>query len=202
MKRTRTTRDRLTGGTNDVNPQLIHSPPLAVPTAVAPLVVGMAELVINLPINRLNNRSGHSTIVEILKVFFDLPAPAGVVPQDGYTSQLMKAILSTRSLLGQSQVNVADPSIICSRGYNIRWAQGTELGSAAIAFTDPIDVDLTDGAGHGLLVAVDKLYFTGETVNQSTQGIGQIMNCKIMYRFKEVTLEEYIGIVQGQQSAS
>lgn len=203
MKRTRGTRDRLTGGTNDVNPQLIHTPALFVQPPVAPAVISNNELVLNMPINRFNNRTGHSIIIELLKIFWDINAPSGTVPLSSYTSQIARAFLSTKTLTGTTGINGVDPSIIASKGYNIRWSQGDTVEGSQSLFVDPFETDLTDGAGHGILVAVDKLYFTAETVNMGAGGGAAILfNARLMYRFKEVTLEEYIGIVQGQQTST
>lgn len=64
--------------------------------------------------------------------------------------------------------------------------------------------DLTDGAGHGVLVATDNVFLTLQTalssiIGTSVGGITGVAECAILYRFKEVGLAEYIGIVQSQQ---
>lgn len=67
-----------------------------------------------------------------------------------------------------------------------------------------IDIhDLTDGAGHGLLVATDNIWLSHAlTVNcpgiAFQTGSGQV-TCEIIYRMKKITLAEYVGIVQSQQ---
>jgi hypothetical protein len=78
------------------------------------------------------------------------------------------------------------------------------LGSATLAPTaltyykeeDPIVHDLTDGAGHGLLLATDQLYLTISSFNFTNPNY---VSCKILFRYKTVSLTEYIGIVQSQQ---
>jgi hypothetical protein len=70
---------------------------------------------------------------------------------------------------------------------------------------EAIDIhDLTDGAGHGILVATDNIWLTGQLIVAAPGGISVIASgvvfCDIFYRFKKVTLQEYIGIVQSQQS--
>ena len=60
----------------------------------------------------------------------------------------------------------------------------------------PIEFDITDGAGHGFLVATDQIYmqvFTNGATATAT------VRVKMLYRWKNVSLAEYIGIVQGQQ---
>lgn len=69
-------------------------------------------------------------------------------------------------------------------------------GSVAQDVVMPYCYDCTDGAGHGVLVATDNIYITMNT--NGWQGAANA-DFKILYRFKEVSLVEYIGIVQSQQ---
>lgn len=57
-------------------------------------------------------------------------------------------------------------------------------------------IDLTDEAGHGYLVATDTI--TLETNADQTAAVNAGF-ARIRYRWKEVSLTEYIGIVQAQQ---
>lgn len=57
-------------------------------------------------------------------------------------------------------------------------------------------MDLTDKAGHGFLVATDQIYAYIQSANLGDNVTGYM---RVQYRFKEVTLQEYIGIVQSQQ---
>lgn len=64
--------------------------------------------------------------------------------------------------------------------------------------------DLTDGAGHGVLIATDNIFLNVQVTNAAfnnvtADAISATFNCDILYRFKEVKLQEYIGIVQSQQ---
>lgn len=64
--------------------------------------------------------------------------------------------------------------------------------------------DLTDGAGHGILVATDNIYLSVQTSltaynGSSADEIIGFCFADLIYRFKEVKLQEYIGIVQSQQ---
>lgn len=56
-------------------------------------------------------------------------------------------------------------------------------------------VDLTDGDGHGLLVATDQLTFF---VCSLTTGVANRFVAKVWYKWRTVTIEEYVGIVQSQ----
>lgn len=64
--------------------------------------------------------------------------------------------------------------------------------------------DLTDGAGHGVLIATDNIYLSMTLLSASIDGGSYTSNgqarADLLYRFKDVTLTEYIGIVQSQQA--
>lgn len=62
---------------------------------------------------------------------------------------------------------------------------------------EPYHHDLTDGAGHGILIATDQIFV--QMKSQAT-GTANSAYIKLCYRWKNVGLSEYIGIVQSQQS--
>jgi len=72
---------------------------------------------------------------------------------------------------------------------------------------ESIDIhDLTDGAGHGILIATDQIFLTQQTslacltASGTADSITGFVQADLIYRFKEVKLQEYIGIVQSQQN--
>jgi len=77
-----------------------------------------------------------------------------------------------------------------------RFGSFTAGGTAWTTETEPYHDDLTDGAGHGVLVATDQIYCQ---ISSSSTGAAQTCAGKIWYRWKNVGLAEYIGIVQSQQ---
>lgn len=58
-------------------------------------------------------------------------------------------------------------------------------------------IDLTDGAGHGILIATDQIYIACSESGYSASP--NTLSYKIMYRLKTVGLTEYVGMVQSQQ---
>lgn len=71
----------------------------------------------------------------------------------------------------------------------------TSGGTGYSTWEQTREFDLTDGAGHGVLVAVEYLYhfiMTGEYTAV------QHSHLKLLYRFKAVALTEFIGMVQSQ----
>ena len=71
---------------------------------------------------------------------------------------------------------------------------------------DPQTHDLTDDAGHGVLVASDKLWFfisNRYSINNTGTGAGaSTAIIRVLYRFKSVGLTEYIGLVQSQSQVA
>lgn len=181
--------DELTGGTKDVNPQFLSG---AVTLSAANT---LTEVTLGTPIVRVGPQtSGQSIIMEILKIFVELPfltniTAASVVHQ--FTISFATAARGTGTIallsdpLVLAQVQKAVTAAFSAGGTGI-----TDIGQ------DPIVVDLTDGAGHGVLVATDNLFIQAVT---SAQGGADTFRFKILYRFKKVSLVEYIGIVQSQQ---
>lgn len=55
--------------------------------------------------------------------------------------------------------------------------------------------DYTDNAGNGVLIAVDKINFY--MYSEDIQSID--VTFKLLYRFRDVGLTEYLGILQSQQ---
>jgi len=206
MKRGR--KDQLTGGTGDVNPQEfvfpILGPALGVASAWTPIVGttfnGFAvQTVLEMPISRLPQREGRVTVIEALWAQFYLLAmemPAAASVQARYMNVTTNpAPLTDVSAAGSGP---RDPRTIADYNKLTYWA-------SAVGFTDIEayeEIDLTDNNGHGLLVASDRLY--ANFVSGSTLAAGNFNGndagvVRLGYRFKDVTLTEYIGIVQSQQ---
>jgi len=187
MKRRRTTGDTLTGGTRDVNPQFfnMHLTQLN-PNAIT-------EAAFNTPVVRIPGASGRVTIMELLKVYWMAasfsPALVALLKQSQYLS------ITSVPMGIVSLANLAEPNVIIQ--LNIEAATAfTAAGSLHDYENHLIMVDLTDGAGHGVLFAGDRIYMQGSTSNMVGN---KIFSVKLLYRFKTVSLTEYVGIVQSQQ---
>lgn len=172
----------LTGGTGDVNPQLLS----ITETQTAADTTTQAEVA--LPVPRVGTKKGRSIVIELLWVVlnwasYTLP-PNTVV---NYT-----ALLSTAS----GAITTADPRTVYSHAaqFNLSGIGGGPQDGPMHALT--FRSDFTDGAGHGVLIATDAVFFTVAT---TLSGAVNAANVKVAYRFKEVSLEEYIGIVASQQ---
>jgi len=218
--------DVLTGGTKDVNPQWMKLD-TAVPDSGSIAAGGHQEQVIQrqkqLPVNRINVQGQQKTvIIEMLKVRWSFSRVATLTGATGSGFQNeWTGFLSTKPLNGTST------DLLQNQGTVLDWVNVVDNESAQVivpittipatvnALTAPIESgpvlpivhDLTDGAGHGILVATDQMTLIVDIINTNTSPVSgntlivsdMSMLCEILYRFKEVPLTEYIGIVQSQQ---
>lgn len=175
----------LTGGTGDVSPQIFQSPILNMTAANT-----YTETSFPVPINRFPESSGRVVIMEILKIFWYLGEADANNSAAGnlLTSQIQ---LSTSS---KAAMALGDSNVFSSYEKTYRGAF-TAAGTYQTAIVEPVVMDLSDGAGHGYLVASDRFFMGMATAQFTAASFGF---CKILYRFKRVSLQEYIGIVQSQ----
>lgn len=178
--------DQLTGGTRDVNPQFM-SGTLTLSAANTNTTVTQGT-----PIVRVGPQTGGEAIImEVLKIYADMPP----VDTDaaGATARVINLFFATK---GGTPASFSDTSVFGFFQRQIRNAF-TAAGTGLLDIQDDVkELDLTDGAGHGVLIATDNIFITGETSNQTA---ASTFSWKILYRFKRVSLVEYIGIVQSQQ---
>lgn len=188
MKRSR---DRLTGGTNDVNPQWLVINSLA--TTAGDTYTSQS---VNLPVSRIGGtKSTRATVIEVLKVWFDMPSYPSNFTSIGQITQ-SQAQLSTAPL---NTIQHTNPSVFAF--HSRKWkgyvqGAGDQIGSAS-TWAEPEEQDLTDGDGHGIIIATDQIFFGVDTTGFAAS---VTFNCRILYRYKEIGLTEYIGIVQSQQN--
>lgn len=187
-KRNATGGELLTGGTGDVNPQYISG---LVTLSAANTVT---ELTLGTPIVRVGPQTGGQAIImELLKVYVNMPNPD--VEAAGATQRNFAFSIATVAF-GTTLQRLNDPQVIMNINRNTDnafTAAGTGMLSNAV---DPEVWDFTDGAGHGVLIATDNLFIQGSSSGQTA---ADVFRFKILYRFKKVSLVEYIGIVQSQQ---
>lgn len=197
-------RRALTGGTGDVNPQFLS---FSVQQSGNDATTTLA---VNIPVQRLPT-TGRAQVMEVLMVKYDGSTLGGSstaeVPRRYVTSMYDSSILHptewSRSLTvrvttrnpGTTAVGYNDPSVFSY--YNkTKYGTWNAGGTYFIIEHEPYVDDLTDGAGHGYLVGTDIIY-----IQISSQDTGAPQSCqgKLYYRWKNVNLQEYIGIVQSQQ---
>jgi len=179
----------VTGGTGDIKPQI-----LTLSSTEAPAINEYAVANFRLPVSRFVGSRDVTTIVEMLKVWwYPNMEDTSDISADNF-SFLTTATSRNSGDTSTSVTFLAD--LNDSRTFaNVLWAtQGTITGATTITF--PVEVDLTDGNGNGVLVATDSIFVVGGGVGNTNAGE---YVCKILYRLVNVGIQEYVGIVQSQQ---
>lgn len=174
--------ESLTGGTGDVNPQFYS---ITIVQTAADTAITQAYPV---PIPRYPGSANRAIVMEILSVTFTVDDLVNVA-----NTQSIVCVLSTATVANSAFAALIDPHTIAQ--FNLDFLFATAAG---FQFTDARvnKLDLTDEAGHGILVGTDNLFLTMFTANT---GRTNSINARIKYRMKEVGLAEYVGIVQSQQ---
>ncbi len=176
--------ESLTGGTGDVNPQqfimrVVQSAPDTYTQQLFPL-----------PIQRLNSK-GKAMVMEVLRIFFFATGvPVAIAAQ----------------VIGTIRVHVTTSAFATEPGpdnprlvmrYEKEFQNAfTAAGSFVYDSFEPFMIDMTDGAGHGFLIGTDNLFLA---VSSASTSVANVATARILYRWKDVGLSEYIGIVQSQQ---
>ena len=179
-------RESLTGGTGDVSPQFMS---FSATQSAADTTTTATQQV---PIQRLPTGQ-RAQVMEVLKVFFNLPLTAASASATEAVDSIT-AFLSTSSF-GTTSTSFSEPRVVAAAKSNSRHAF-TAGGTYYTVMPGIIVVDVTDGAGHGVLVATDNIFLQ---VVSATTGNANTVDVKVLYRWKNVSLQEYIGIVQSQQ---
>lgn len=179
------TKRALTGGTGDVNMQFMGS-------YVAQGVINTyAENQIHLPRYLMGETKGKAVLIEILKVICVNPD----MPVATTTPATASCLVGLATSSGDEDTMELDNTRML-----LTWNVGTRHaftagGDIYTRFDQTKVFDLTDGAGHGILVAVEHLYHCLMTAGYTVVGHSHM---KIFYRFKQVSTLEFIGILQSQ----
>ena len=181
-------RDTLTGGSGDVNPQTM----IMTQSAAVSGAAGQARVTVGLPIPRLPTPNGKSLVMEILWVEF---VHRGLTATAAATASYYMSVTTNPSAPASITAATQDPRTVAD------WSHEVTASAAPTAFWDVegiTEVDLTDQAGHGFLIATDNLFMDIFTSGPAAANI-TAPTARIGYRFKLVSLTEYVGIVQSQQ---
>lgn len=175
------TRRALTGGTGDVNPQWFtlnatQSGADATTTDSFPI-----------PVQRLPSGRG----AQVMEIFTVVWWPGNTVVSAA--SNTITLSVTTRNF-GTTAVPLNDASQIA----RFRRSITTSTAVGHMVNDEPYVMNLTDGAGHGILVATDSIFvqLVSTTTSQTVDAV-----VRLFYRWKNVGLAEYVGIVQSQTSS-
>jgi len=166
---------QLTGGTKDVNPQSMNC---TLPIKAG--ANGVCQMVeVALPVQRLNNRN-RSMVMEVLGI---------QVVNTGKENHHYTVGIATSK---PSTATDVIPRLIDANVFWLMRGYGDSIEKSANATAIN---DLTDKAGHGILLGADKIY----AFSYSNAVNAYEVDFRIYYRWKNVSLTEYIGIVQSTQ---
>ena len=179
-------RESLTGGSGDVNPQWMNFEN----TATTPGVT--QTWAYNVPVNRLPTANGRSAVIEVLKAQFEYGDFPPMVA--GEATHYCCQVLSTRDH-GVAAANSTASDVFAYDAQEIQGAFTAAGSYSSGTNSHVVEHDYTDGAGHGVLIATDVIY----AQLQGTAPFAEYLFVKLLYRVKNVTLLEYLGIVQSQQ---
>lgn len=183
----------LTGGSHDVNPQPLRARvvPASFTGGLAPAfgTTSVATVAIPIPVQRLAS-GGRAQVLEILKWQYDVNL---TTPTSAAQQWIFSITISTRSnSTNEPAMGCADPYTIDHVKFESAPATGTTSHQASG------QRDLTDGAGHGVLMGMDTIYIQcGLNASQAaaTAGCTGAANVCIWYRWKNVGFSEYVGMV-------
>lgn len=190
-KRARSSNGSLTGGTGDVNPQQMRG------TLTLTGAGTFTQLTLPIP-RQVLQQGNRAQVIEVLKIFIDRPLPEG----SGSTSEVINEYalaFSTKpqTVLGNTASNFsfADAAIFAfDRVASLN--AFTTGGTYTAVYDNTRVIDLTDGSGHGLLIGTDNIYICGDTAGVAAAVTWEF---RILYRWKNVGMTEYVGMVQSQQ---
>lgn len=179
MKRARA--DSLTGGTHDVNPQTLGGRILLTAANT------FSQSTIPVPVMRVGMSSQLAQVIEALWIEFDQSDFEDFDnAEEGVEMQLT-------TVSKNANVLVDDVDIIA------KWSFTTCFLTSGLALRPDITkIDLTDGAGHGLIIATPNIFFGANSTGLAAAGTAAF---RMGYRFKNVSLQEYVGLaIQFGQS--
>lgn len=145
---------------------------------------------INLPVPRIPT-SGKATIIELLWLEVNY---TGFNPSSTANSSAYLGISTDDRTIDSTTLNTftANPHTVATYIYRQR-AFGTATGAYEVQW--PFVINLQSNDGKGFLIAGDRLYISADS---ATSSAADTFVVRFFYRFVDVSINEYVGIVQSQ----
>lgn len=180
---------QLTGGTGDINPQFLN-------VKIDQTAINtVRHFVFAIPVARRPGTGTRVTVMEILKIWINFQRP----PEVDLTIVGKQMTTYGAVMIGdQDGLRSFEHWSMLAMVSRVTWAKNPTIDVIYSYHPMPVMTDLTDGAGHGVLVATDTMTVIVYTAGYEIDWL-QGTEAKILYRFKNVGLTEYLGIVQSQQ---
>lgn len=142
---------------------------------------------VNTPIPRIATSGRNPTIMEILWVDWQ-PSALDLIAD----SDLVQAMISVGSV-PTTMLGISDGSVLTKIVLD---TQLTTSGETILKL--PLRSDLQSTDGYGQLLASDAFHVSASSTGQAAATVWQ---WRLYYRFVQVPVTEYIGIVQSEQSS-
>jgi hypothetical protein len=170
----------LTGGSGDVNPQLLHA-------VLQQDGTNATILTIPIPIPRFPAAKNKAFVMEVLKASYYLET--GSIPVSDPSAGVQWGLATTDNAALLDATTFDQGSL----------TQAGALNTGTFGAVNPYVTDFTDGAGHGLLIGTENIYLRIQSAFYTT---ASRITLRLSYRYKLVDVYEWIGIVQSQTSTS
>ena len=178
----------ITGGTGDVNQQTY--------TISMPLIqTTSSNLQFPVPVPKFPSAGDAAVVMELLGVQWDFVEPPSPTAVAGDGLNIAVSLTTNPTHATSRSLLMTDPRSLST--VRRSWAN-TGVPATVTAWDLTEYDDLTDQAGHGVLVATDNVYLDAFNAATGYQYNANIV-ARLFYRMKQVKLVEYIGIVQSQQ---
>lgn len=170
----------MTGGTGDLNPQFLNF------QVVESAANTFTEAEIAIPVLRVGQSSTRAQVIELLR------ADVFVPPGDGADASQTSYQLTYRSRVTLG--TYADDEVL------VRETRSNAGAAAAGAYQtwSTKSYNFTDEAGHGVIMGVNRIFLA---VQGTSETAAITLGMRILYRFKNVGLNEWFGLAIQQQTS-
>lgn len=149
------------------------------------------QIEVPVPINRLSVEDDKAWVIDVSKIQISM----GVSSFDLGATELEEVLaqLSTSPLT--AGINLTDSTVFWFHRVAVRIREITAASGITVIWNpESIMYDLTVN-GKGIIVATDSMFFGIDSLNLSGTFTAVL---KIYYKYVQIGIEEYVGIVQGQ----
>ncbi len=177
------TKDILTGGTGDVNLQTLSA---RVQTGAPVAGVSFGETRVPVPVLRVAQNPNTAQVIEALWCEFEFSSLGLFVPSFDGAGDSVRASITTNSQ--PSMPHLDNSNLIALTGFRAWMFNAPGPGAAGDTV---LRVDLTDQAGHGMIIATQDIFLQGSGINMA---VPLAIPFRMGYRFKLVSLQEFVGL--------
>ncbi len=138
------------------------------------------------PIPRLKTAGNKATVMELLWLDTDLSTTLNAAAEQ----------VNVNFMIGSTPtafVQYNDPRVFALRGVQMQL-----LTSGAVAVNDPVRFEMQSADGFGYLLASDSFHVS---IQGTATGVANIVRWKLFYRFVDIPLSEFVGLVQSTQQS-